>query len=153
MKRYIEHLLEDLEGIRRNAPGNLASFFNVSDKQELDLYHVEDFSGVRLAELIGIEQVFFPNEDYLSDEEASKVVDELVTVYKSHGLNPLFEQCVSDRIKYGHLRHGLNQQVFPVYKQMVDIEMCDYLPEYCPLYELCSQLHNHPVCCEIKRRA
>ncbi|WP_430818006.1 hypothetical protein [Carboxylicivirga marina] len=153
MKRYLEHLLEDLKELRLRATQNLALVFKIPEMNGFDLYHNEEHSGIKVAELIGMEKFFFPNVDYLTDDEAEIVVGELIEVYKAHGLNPIFESCVSARIKYGHLRLSLNHQVFPVENQIVDIEMCDYLPQYCPLYDLCSHYNNHQVCCGLKRRA
>jgi len=154
MKRYIEQLLEDLEEIRSKAHCNLSSKLDVIDESEYEPYlGNEDEEGIKVAELIGMEQIFLPDMDYLSDFEIDQVVDLLIQVYKAYGLNPIFETCVSNRIKYGHLRHGLSYQVFPSENQIVDIEMCDYLPQYCPLYSLCSHFNQHHVCCERKRHA
>ena len=153
MKRYIEQLLEDLENIKHHAEHNLSSVFNASDGNAYDLFHDDESAGIKVGELIGIEQFFFPEIDYLSDGEVEKVADALNTVYRAHGLNPIFEQCVTHRIRYGHLRHGINHHVFPVENQVVDVEMCDYLPQYCPLFSLCFHHNKHNVCCDLKQRA
>ena len=153
MKRYIEHLLEDLETLKIKAVHNLSTFYKVAISSDYELYHDDEHVGIKLADLIGMEQFFFPNIDYITDDEAEKIVVALIDVYHAHGFNPMFEQCVSDRIKYGHLRNGLNQQVFPVENQIVDVEMCDYLPQYCPFYLICSHHNAQKVCCVSKNRA
>jgi len=153
MKKYIKYLIEDLEEVKLRSMQKLSNVFNGSESSDFDLYHSDDHSGIKIGDLIGMEQFFFPKVDYLTDGEAEKVVEIFVGVYNAYGLNPIFENCVSDRIKYGHLRHSLNHQVFPVSNQVVDVEMCDYLPQYCPLYELCSAHNSHRVCCELKKRA
>jgi hypothetical protein len=153
MKRYIEHLIEDLEKVRMESVERLRNFFTSPVASDYELYQDEELDGVKLSDLIGMEQFFFPNIDYLSDVEISEVVNALTRVYEAYGLNPIFENCVNDRIKYGHLRIALEQEVYPVKNQVVDLEMCDYLPQYCPLYNLCSHFNAHKVCCEMKRRA
>lgn len=153
MKRYIEHLIEDLEKVRIESVERLRNFFTSPVANDYELFQDEELDGVRLSELIGMEQFFFPNIDYLSDVETSEVVTALTKVYEAYGLNPIFEKCVNDRIKYGHLRIALEQEVYPVKDQVVDLEMCDYLPQYCPLYSLCSNFNARKVCCEIKQRA
>ncbi|MBR8536316.1 hypothetical protein KDU71_12160 [Carboxylicivirga sediminis] len=153
MKRYIEHLIEDLEKVQVESAERLNSFFTVPVSSDYDCMHDEELEGVKLSDLIGLEQFFFPNIDYLSDVEVAEVVMSLIKVYEAYGLNPIFESCVNDRIKYGHLRYALEHQVYPVRNQVVDLEMCDYLPKYCPLYDLCSHHNAHNVCCELKRRA
>lgn len=153
MKRYIEHLIEDLEKVRLESVERLRNFFTSPVASDYELYQDEELDGVKLSDLIGMEQFFFPNIDYLSDVEISEVVNALTRVYEAYGLNPIFENCVNDRIKYGHLRIALEQEVYPVKNQVVDLEMCDYLPQYCPLYNLCSHFNAHKVCCEMKRRA
>ncbi|WP_439183737.1 hypothetical protein [Carboxylicivirga taeanensis] len=153
MKRYIEQLIEDLESIQLEALERLKRFFWVSEGDEYELVQDEELGGVKLSELIGIEQFCFPNIDYLSDFEVTEVVKTITKVLEAYGLNPIFERCVSDRIKYGHLRIALEQQVFPVKDQLVDLEMCDYLPQHCPFFQMCSLFNAHEVCCVIKRRA
>ncbi len=153
MKRYIEQLLEDLNNIENAAGYNLKGVFNTPDGNAYEMCYDDELVGIKVGELIGMEQFFFPDIDYLTDIEVEKVVSALTAVYYSHGLNPIFESCVSDRIRYGHLRNGINYQVFPVENQIVDVEMCDYLPQYCPLYSLCSSYNKHQVCCELKQRA
>ena len=153
MKRYIEQLLEDLERAKLAAKHNLSSVFADAEKSDYALFADEELVGINIGKLIGMEQFVFPDIDYLSDDEVEKVVTALLAVYKAHGLNPIFERCVTDRIRYGHLRYGINFQVFPVEGQIVDVEMCDYLPQYCPLYSLCSVHNKHKVCCELKQRA
>jgi hypothetical protein len=120
---------------------------------DFDLYHTDEHAGIKVADLIGIEKFFFPNVDYLTDDEAEEVVEEFMAVFNAYGLNPIFEKCVTARIKYGHFRHALAHQVFPVENQVVDVEMCDYLPQYCPMHELCMRYNSQKVCCEFKRRA
>ncbi len=153
MKRYIEHLIEDLEKVRFESVERMKSFFTSPVANEYDLFQEEEQDGIKLSDLIGMEQFFFPNIDYLSDIEVSEVVTSMIKVFEAYGLNPIFESCVNDRIKYGHLRNSLEQEVYPVKDQSVDLEMCDYLPQYCPLYNLCSHYNAHKVCCELKRRA
>ena len=153
MKKYIKYLLEDLEDLKVKSNENLDRFFNKTEASDLDLYHNDDHSGVKVEDLIGMEQIYFPNIDYLTDLETDALVRSLHSVYIAHGLNPIFEKCVTNRIKYGHLRNGLRLQVFPISKQIVDLEMCDYLPQYCPLFDLCSSYNEHNVCCDFKRRA
>ncbi|MCU4155480.1 hypothetical protein J1N10_05795 [Carboxylicivirga sp. A043] len=153
MKRYIEQLIEDLQEIRSKSTQNLSLFFKVPEMQDYDLYNDEEHEGIKVTDLIGMEKFFFPNVDYLTDAEAEVIVVEFENVFNAYGLNPIFEDCVTARIKYGHLRHALNHQVFPVENQMVDIEMCDYLPQYCPMHELCSNYNAQNVCCELRRRA
>ena len=153
MKKYIKYLLEDLEELRLRSGKNLESFFETTEGTDFDLYHNDNHYGIKVGELFGMEQFFFPKVDYLTDKEAEVVVRSFTAVYNAHGLNPIFEKSVTDHIKDGHLRHALNHQVFPINNQIVDIEMCDYLPQYCPLYELCSNNNKHKVCCELKKRA
>ncbi len=153
MKRYIEHLIEDIEEARLKAAKNLAMYFNVPVPHDFDLYHDEEHTGIKVAELIGMEKYVFPNVDYLTDLEAEVVIKGFIAVYHAYGLNPIFEKCVTDRVMYGHLRHFLNYQVYPVENEIVDVEMCDYLPQYCPMHELCSNYNDHKVCCEMKKRA
>lgn len=153
MKRYLEHLIEDLEELRISASQKLAFFFQVSEAGDYEPYLNEEDNGITVSELIGMDKEFFPKEDYLTDEEADYVVKSLIDVYHAHGLNPLFETCVTSRVKYAHLRNSLTQQVFPVQNQTVDVEMCDYLPQYCPFFMMCSHYNQHKVCCVLKHRA
>ncbi len=153
MRRYIEHLIEDLEKARMEAVDRLSQFFATPVAADFEYVQDEELDGVKLSGLIGLEQLYFPDIDYLTDDEVSEVVMSFTQVYEAYGLNPIFESCVNDRIRYGHLRNALEHQVFPVRNQVVDLEMCDYLPKYCPLYDLCSHHNAHNVCCELKRRA
>ncbi|WP_430809737.1 MULTISPECIES: hypothetical protein [unclassified Carboxylicivirga] len=153
MKRYIEQLIEDLESAQAKASERLYSFFDAAAGNEEQPLQDDDEEGIKLCDLIGIEQFYFPDIDYADDEEIEMLVERMQSLYTAYGLNPLFEQCVNARIKYGHLRYYLAQPVYPLQYQMVDIEMCDYLSHHCPLFDLCSQHNTHGVCCAIKKRA
>ncbi|MCG8578729.1 MAG: hypothetical protein MI866_02355 [Bacteroidales bacterium] len=153
MKRYLEQLIEDLREARAKSTHNLSLFFKVPEMHDFDLYHNDEHAGIKVGDLIGMEKLFFPNVDYLTDSEAEKVVDEFYEVFKAYGLNPIFEVCVTAKVKYGHFRHALNHQVFPVNNQVVDVEMCDYLPQYCPMFELCMNYNSQRVCCMQRKRA
>lgn len=151
MKRYIEQLIEDLETAQAKASERLQWFFDDSgDDDETPIQH-DDEAGILLCDLIGIEQFYFPKHDYPDDREVEVLAELMLALYAAYGLHPLFEPCVNARIRYGHLRYYMTQPVYPLQHQMVDIEMCDYLPQDCPLFDLCAQHNVHGVACTIKR--
>ncbi len=154
MKRYIEQLIEDLATAKANAGVKLSLLHKNSYSNEYTPVCEEKDAGICVSDLIGMEKFFFPRTNYLNNIEVSELTNELIEVYKAHGLNPIFAPCTTDLIKYGHLRAYITHQVFPLEGQMVDIEMCDYLPTDCPFAFLCPSAKNGSKCCEEhKKRA
>lgn len=139
MKRYVEQLLEDLSWAKRCADKRLSSYF-YSDESD-DYFPIWDDvndEGVKISELMGLEMFIFPKSNFLGDEEVSELLPAMMDLWQAYGMNPLFADCVTNRIKYDHLRISLNQAVYPVQGELVDLEMCDYLPGNCPFSSHCS---------------
>lgn len=149
--RYVDQLIEEIEATQRNA------------KKIIEKYHcdhallaeeAEPSSGVRFGELTGLQKFIFPKEHLLDDQAIDRIVQALVALYHALGMNPLFHDGVSYRIRYSHLRDFCNQDVFLNPGIPVDVEFCDFSPSDCPygvhchaanlLHNSCLKVHKMP---------
>lgn len=154
MKRYIEQLIEDLDVACINAFDKLSALHTNTLLNEYIPLLDDDHKGIKVADLIGFEQFVFPRTSLLSDIEVTELTNSLINVYKAHGLNPVFSPCVPDLIRYGQLREHIKHQVYPRVGDLVDVELCDYIPPDCPFYNICPTMKNGSKCCsEQKNRA
>jgi len=153
MKRYVEQLMEDIDLAKRSAEIRLSSYF---EREGSSAYHPvdEDFdeAGVKISELIGLEVFVFPKREYLGEVESLDLSQAMIELLKNYGFNPMFGSCVPIRIKYSLLRQAVNHRVYPAEDQMVDLELCDYLPQYCPFAAECpAHVQGRRECCTQKR--
>ena len=154
MKRYVEQLMEDIDLAKRNAERRLSSYFECDHSAAYHLVDDEsDEAGIKISDLIGLEVFVFPKSEHLREGELLDLSDAMIALLQNYGFNPMFGSYVPYQIKYSLMRRAFNHRVYPGENQMVDLELCDYLPQYCPLYNLCSHYNAHKVCCELKRRA
>ncbi|MCU4176785.1 hypothetical protein [Carboxylicivirga sp. N1Y90] len=154
MKRYIEQLIEDLDVARCNAADKLSGLHTNTFLNEYIPFIDDDHKGIRVADLIGLEQFVFPRLSLLSNIEVTELCQSLIEVYKAYGLNPIFSPCVPDLIRYGQLREHIKHHVYPQVGSMVDIELCDYIPPDCPFFKICPSTKNGAKCCsELQKRA
>jgi len=147
MKRYIEQLVEDLEVSLDHAEQKLSLFFDNSCCFGYFPIGDDEEGGIKVSDLIGLEKFVFPKVDYLNDSEAKELTIIMFKVYRAYGLNTIFSGCIPDKIKYGQLRDYMSHVVYPELNQLVDIEMCDYLPIYCPFASLCPSVQTTGQCC------
>lgn len=153
MKRYVEQLLEDINLATLSASHRLTSYFSVGECESPVEYEIvneiDEKDGVRVADLIGLDIFMFPKIEYLNEVEVKELVKEMITLWKVHGLNPIFAKCVPDQVKYCQLREYICEMVFPVMNDEVDIELCDHLPQYCPFAKTCPAvlLASQQACC------
>lgn len=152
MKRYVEQLVEDLEVTLENAGTKLSLFFDASDDTDYFPITDEDEGGILISDLIGMEKFVFPKVDYLNDIEAYELSSIMVKVFIAYGLNPIFWNEVPDKIRYGQLRDYIDHVVYPEKGTLVDLEMCDYLPDHCPFASICPILSKRSTCCGSRRK-
>ena len=138
MNRYIEQLLEDIQYSASLAEGRLKNW-NKFDNLDADCVFDDevDTSGVKLSELFSIDKMFFPDRKRLNQKQISQLADAMEELWKAYGLNPVFPDNVSDEVRYCQMREHLDHETYPVYGKVVDVELCDYLPEHCPLFNWC----------------
>lgn len=146
MKRYVQQLLEDLESSCVNSKHRLNTYLCSLSSTDYCVVE-EDEGGIKLSDLMGIEQFMFPSLDWLEEFEAEELANAMIKVYNASGLNPLFPSCVSIKVKYGLLREYISAIVYPEDGDLVDVEMCDFLPSHCPLAEQCQADHRKKKCC------
>lgn len=153
MKRYLEQLLEDIELAGQNADMRLASYFKKESSG--DYYTVLDENreeGIKLSELIGLEIFVFPKIEHLGDVEVNDLNKAMIHLLEVYGMTPIFNSCVPVRIKYSLIRKAMNSRVYPAEGQVVDLELCDYLPQYCPFAAECpAYVEGRGECCTQKR--
>ena len=145
MRRYIEQLIEDLDEAINVSSTKLDLLFNKYEGDEHYIYLEDDEAGITISDLIGIDQIYFPQSGYVDDNEAEHLVNKIIEVYYQYGINPIFHHYVGNKVKYEHLRLSMSCHVYPVKGEVVDIELCDYLPHNCPLHDMC--LSEHAVTC------
>jgi len=153
MKRYVEQLMEDIELAKNSAEIRLSSYFE-SDQMAAYLPVVDESEegGIKISELIGLEVFVFPKCEYLGEVESLDLTKALVILLKGYGFNPMFGSCVPNRIKYSLLRSAINHRVYPAENELVDLELCDYLPQYCPFAAECpAHAEGRGDCCTQKR--
>ncbi len=138
MKKYVQQLIEDLNGLKRNAHSNLNAYFNGECVDEYLIIEDGEFKGIKVSDLIGLEFFMLPDLNYLNRNEIKELVKVLSNLWKAYGLDPMFAACVSDGVKYLQMKEYLNEFVFPTQNSMVDVEMCDFMPHACPYGEMCS---------------
>ncbi|TAJ15741.1 hypothetical protein DMA11_00645 [Marinilabiliaceae bacterium JC017] len=136
MRRYVEQLLEDIKEANRSAHNKLLKIQEEDDDLYIPVTN-EDDHGFVLSELLGLEQFIFPKCYYLEDREVSSLVSAMIQLWIKYGLQPHFPEFLPDRMKYGQMRSFLNQKVYPVVGEIVDVELCDYLAGECPLSMHC----------------
>ncbi|MBI9061236.1 MAG: hypothetical protein JEZ14_04570 [Marinilabiliaceae bacterium] len=153
MKRYVEQLMEDIDLAKSNAERRLSSYFECDHSAA---YHfIEDDSdeaGIRISDLIGLEVFVFPKSEHLGEEELLDLSNAMIALLQNYGFNPMFGSCVPNQIKYSLMRRAINHRVYPGENQMVDLELCDYLPQYCPFAVECpAHTEGRGECCTQKR--
>lgn len=153
MKRYVEQLMEDIDLAKKCAEIRLSSYFEGEGSNAYQLVEEGfDESGVKISELIGLEVFVFPKSEYLGEVEFMELSNAMIALLKNYGFNPMFGSCVPIRIKYSLLRQAINHRVYPAEDQMVDLELCDYLPQYCPFAAECpAHAEGRSECCTQKR--
>ena len=151
MKRYVEQLVEDLEVTLENAGTKLSLFFNTSDSTDYFPITDEEEGGILISDLIGMEKFVFPKVEYLNDIEARELSNLMIKVFNAYGLNPIFWNELSYKIRYGQLRDYIGHLVYPEKGTLVDLEMCDYLPDHCPFASICPVLGKTGKCCGNRR--
>lgn len=152
IKRYVEQLLGDLGEAKGKAEENLFLFFDNAGSYEYLTISDDEEGGIKLSELVGMEKFLFPQLEYLNFLEARMLTDALIHVYRAYGFNPLFLHNVPYKIKYAQLRDYMSNIVYPCQEQLVDIEMCDYLPRYCPFVKICPVACESGQCCEHRKK-
>jgi hypothetical protein len=152
MKRYVEQLLEDIGIARELASERLQKLVMQASNDEYFVLCEDEETGVTLSELFGLEQFSFPKRSYLDQKEVTTLVDNITSLWKAYGLNPLFPATLPVEMKYCQMRSYLHQKVYPMLGGLVDVELCDYLPSQCPLAADCPliQLQLSKACCEIR---
>ena len=153
MKRYVEQLMEDINLAKSNAERRLSSYFECDHSAAYHLVDDEsDEAGIRISDLIGLEVFVFPKSDHLGEGELLDLSNAMIALLQNYGFNPMFGSCVPHQIKYSLMRHAINHRVYPGENQMVDLELCDYLPQYCPFAAECpAHIEGRGECCTQKR--
>lgn len=138
MDRYIEQLLDDIQYSASIAEKRLKNR-NKLDNLEADYVFDDEIDafGVKLSELFAIDKIFFPDRKRLSRKQISQLADAMEKLWKAYGLNPVFPDNVSDEVRYCQMREHLDHETYPVHGKVVDVELCDYLPEHCPFFNWC----------------
>lgn len=140
MKRYIEQLLEDIKDSKKVAKKRVVNITALRSGGELNEYNIiedDNPTGIKLSDLFNIDQVFFPERCFLDNEQISVLTDAIESLWKAYGFNPIFHDKLPVSLRYSQFRNYLNQIVYPVPGEPVDVELCDYLPQHCPFAEEC----------------
>jgi len=148
--RYIEQLLEDIHHSEMMAERRLRNFKKVDDL-ESDYFcddEIDSF-GVKISELFELDKIFFPNRKMLDENQMSQLVKAMESLWKAYGLNPVFPSNVTDEVKYCQFRDHLDHVISPISGKTMDVELCDYLPEYCPFYGWCPLAQMHKECLQM----
>jgi hypothetical protein len=149
IERYIEQLLEDIRYSEEYAEKRLMNFKKVNDLEADCLFdeEIESF-GIKLSDLFEMDKMFFPEKKMLDVQQMSQLVDAMESLWRSYGLNPVFPEDIPVEVKYCQLRDHLDHVTMPVPGKIMDVELCDYLPEYCPFFNWCplAQIYNSNKC-------
>ena len=153
MKRYVEQLIEDIDLAKSSAEIRLSSYF---ESDHSATYHPvvddSDEAGIKISELIGLEVFTFPESEHLGEVEFLDLSNAMIALLQNYGFNPMFGSCVTNQVKYSLMRRAINHRVYPAENQMVDLELCDYLPQYCPFAAECpTHAEGRGECCTQKR--
>lgn len=145
--------MEDIGFAKSNAEKRLSSYFeNECSTTYQPVEDDFDEAGIKISELIGLEVFVFPKSEYLGEVEFLDLSNALIELLMNYGVNPIFASCVSNRIKYGLLRQAINYRVYLAEDHPVDLELCDYLPQYCPFAGECpAYAEGRSECCTQKR--
>jgi hypothetical protein len=139
MTRYIEQILED---IRDAELLSVERVRNVCSPNEDEEYHIvideNSTGGIKLSKLFDIDKIFFPEKSLLDSEQILVMVNAIESLWRAYGLNPVFHADLPEESKYCLLRNYLDQKVYPVYGNLVDVELCDYNQHDCPFINWCS---------------
>jgi len=145
--RYIEQLLEDIRNSEMLAGKRLQNLKKLDDLDTDYLCEDEiDSFGVKLSDLFELDKIFFPEKRMLDKNQMNQLVEALMSLWKAYGMNPVFPINVSVEIKYCQLRDHLDHVTMPVPGKVMDVELCDYLPEYCPFFDWCSLAKEYTKC-------
>jgi len=145
--RYIEQLLEDIHSSEMKAEKRLQNLKKVDDldtdyfcEDEIDTF------GVKLADLFELDKIFFPERRMLNGDHMDRIVEALTSLWMAYGLNPVFHRNAPVEVKYCQLRDHLDHVTTPVSGKIMDVELCDYLPEYCPFFDWCPLAKEYSKC-------
>ena len=153
MKRYIVQLIEELELAQAKAQNMMQLVTLNNFDEEYTPFSESEFTGYRVSELIGMEEYLFPNTEYLDENEAFQLVNAIIRLWNSYGLNPLFMEGLPPKLKYSQLKNYLKEEVFPSEGEIVDVEVCDYLPHHCPNSAQCPVARCSDHYCKHKNSA
>ncbi len=147
MKRYVEQLLEDIKSSEALAAKRVERIVGFIDL-ESDYVSDDDIDslGIKLSRLFHLDEMFFPERRFLNEEQISLLVNSLERLWKAYRLNPLFPPNATNEVKYCQFRNHLNHEVLPVSDNTMDVELCDYVPYYCPLFEWCPLVQDRNEC-------
>ncbi len=149
MKRYLEHLLEDIGQAKLMAKQNMAAYFEKAEGDGCDVSGDDgtEEEGIRISDLMGVEIFMFPQLEYLTKTEVDELVHHLLDLWQVYGLQALFVDGVSNEVKYSMLRSYSAERVYPNQFDYVDVEMCDHLPQSCPFVKLCQSSNSDSLPC------
>jgi len=145
--RYVEQLLEDIRSSERMAEKRLQNLKKVDDlESDYFCYDEIDTFGVKLSNLFELDKIFFPERKILDEDQQKDIVEALTSLWKAYGLNPVFPKNVPVEVKYCQFRDHLDHVTTPVPGKTMDVELCDYLPEYCPFISWCPLAKTYREC-------
>ena len=114
--------------------------FLSEDLYDCALAEEASLGGVVFSHYTGITKEMLPQADSLSLAQIDALVDALLKLYKSYGLNPLFHPQVSSKIMYMQMRDFCEELIYPNIDmdELVDVEFCDYEAFECPYSKCCA---------------